>query len=46
MYIERGVRNIGQMAAWIETPLDNDKWLKKARMKIAERGTARKERSV
>jgi C1A family cysteine protease len=31
MYIERGARNIGQMAAWIETPLDNEKWLKKAR---------------
>ena len=37
MYIERGINNIGQMAAWIETRLDNEKWLKKARTEIAER---------
>jgi cathepsin L len=43
MYIERGVSNIGQMAAWIETRLDNEKWLKKARIEMAEKKADRKQ---
>jgi hypothetical protein len=37
MYIAWGVSKIGKMAAWIEAPLLNEQWLKKARRQDARK---------
>jgi papain like protease len=37
MYVRWGVSKVGELAAWIETHLDNEEWLKKARIELAER---------
>ena len=37
MYIKRGVSKVGELAAWIETHLDNEEWLEKARIEVAGR---------
>ena len=45
MYIRWGVSKVGELAAWIETHLDNEEWLEKARIEMAQKNAGKNDQN-